>query len=106
MRTFHVCPSSIYTTESRVYDVRTRYHLIKALLQEWVHGSRELYGICQYLTDIGLTLDISDDDIDGETAMPVMEELADIVKLSIALDPHNGDVFLAAVADSVIVKEL
>ena len=99
-------PSSIHNEDSRLYDVRTRYHLIKALLQEWMHGSRELYGVCQYLTDLGLSLDHTDDDIDADTALVVMEELADTVKLSIALDPHNADVFLAAVADSVRVREL
>ena len=106
MRTFNVSPSSIHNATSRLYDVRSRYHLIKALLQEWACGSRELYGVCQYLTDLGLAPELSDDDIDADTALVVLEGLADIVKLSVALDPHNADVFLAAVADSVVVREL
>jgi hypothetical protein len=88
-----------------MYDVLTPYHLIKALLEEWVCGARELYGLCQYLEDLGLTLDIGDDDIDEETSPSMMEDLSQTVALSIALDPSNVDAFFASVSESLTVQE-
>lgn len=104
LRSFQVTETT--TGLSRIYDVQTPYHLTKALLDEWVHGARELYGVCQYLEDLGLSIDYNDDDLDTETPQHILEELALTARISLGLDQSHVDAFLQAIAASLHVEEL
>jgi hypothetical protein len=75
-------------------------------LEEWTNGARELYGVCQYLEDLGLSIDYCDDDLDTETPRHVLEELALTAWISLGLDQSHVDAFLRAVASSLHVEEL
>jgi hypothetical protein len=99
---FEVTPANKTDLGSRVYDVHTRYHLIKLLLSEWMDGQRNLDGVCDYLTDeFGIWLD---EEITSRTV--IEERIAQPVLLSVALDPANADAFFAAVKESVVVKNV
>ena len=104
LRSFQVTDTT--TGQSRIYDVRTPYHLTKALLEEWVNGARELYGVCQYLEALGLSIDYCDDDLDTETPHHILEELALTAQISLGLDQSHVDAFLRAITASLHVEEL
>jgi hypothetical protein len=98
---FEVTPASKTDTGSRVYDAPTRYHLINLLLSEWMEGSRDLTGICDYLSD---EFEIY---VEEQNSCEYLEErIAQPVRLSVALDPNNADAFFTAVKGSVTVKNL